>query len=189
MTAPPCAECRFDGAHYTRTDTERSLASIAIRWRWAAEGIDEDALSRRPSPDELSPTEHAALAAGIAGPTTYADAVDHLAGLRTTSDEALDVVHRTSHHLLLATRAMHALGVGAPRSEGSVAGVFASHGGVPKQPIDEAAIGYRGVEGDTQHARQHHGRVWQALCLWSADVIDRLQREGHPIAMGGPGRT
>lgn len=189
MIPEPCAECRFDGTHYTRTDAERSLASIAVRWRWAAAGIDETVLATRPTPESLSPVEHAALAAGITGPATYASAVDRLDDLHATSDGLLDLVHRTSHHLLLATRAMHALGAGAPRSEGSVAGVFASHGGVPKQPISHAVVGYRGVEGDTQNARQHHGRVWQALCLWSADVIERLQREGHPIDHGRAGEN
>ena len=189
MTAAACDECRFDAAHYNHTDAERSLASIAIRWRWAADGIDESVLATRPAPSSLSPTEHAALAAELAAATTYAAAVECLGDLRVDDDNVLDVVHRTSHHLLLATRAMHALGAGAPRSEGEVAGLFASNGGVPKQPIAEAVIGYRGVEGDNQNARQHHGRVWQALCLWSADVIERLQAEGHPIDHGRAGEN
>ena len=143
----------------------------------------------RPEPGVLSPTEHAALAVGLDAPTTYGDAVDQLAQLTITDDDLLDLVHRTSHHLLLATRAMHALGLGSPRSEGVVAGLFTSGGGVPKQPIAEAVVGYRGVQGDRQHSREHHGRVWQALCLWSADVVERLQREGHPIALGHAGEN
>lgn len=189
MILETCDECRFDGAHYNRTDADRSLASIAIRWRWAADGVEESILATRPNPDQLSPTEHAALAAHLREPTTYASAVDCLEQLRVDRDDVLDVVHRTSHHLMLATRAMHALGVGSPRSEGSVVGLFASNGGVPKLPIREAMIGYRGVDGDTQNTRQHHGRVWQALCLWSADVIERLREEGHPIAHGRAGEN
>jgi MOSC domain-containing protein YiiM len=98
-------------------------------------------------------------------------------------------VHDSSHHLVDVARGLHALGAGAPRSEGTVAGLFASGGGVPKRPIDEAVVGYRGVEGDRQASRQHHGRVWQALCLWSADVVERLRREGHPIALGHAGEN
>ena len=57
---------------------------------------------------------------------------------------------------------------------------------MPKLPRESVSIGYRGVDGDRQAARQHHGRVWQALCLYSADIVDALVDEGHPIA---PGRT
>lgn len=189
MTVETCDECRFDGAHYGRRDAQRSLASIAIRWRWAADGVSEFVLATRPTPGSLAPTEHAALAAGVDEATTYVDAVDLIEQLRASDDDLLDVVHRTSHHLLLATRAMHALGAGAPQGEGSVAGLFSSRGGVPKRPIDHAIVGYRGVDGDRQASREHHGRVWQALCLWSADVIERLQREGHPIAFGHAGEN
>ena len=98
-------------------------------------------------------------------------------------------VHDSSHHLADIARGLHRLGAGAPRATGIVAGVFASGGGVPKRPIEQAAVGYRGVEGDRQAERQHHGRVWQALCLWSADVVERLQREGHPIALGNAGEN
>jgi MOSC domain-containing protein YiiM len=31
--------------------------------------------------------------------------------------------------------------------------------------------------------------VWQALCLWSADVVDDLRAEGHPIAPGNAGEN
>src|SRR5690606_24577567 len=30
---------------------------------------------------------------------------------------------------------------------------------------------------------------WQALCLWSGDVVDRLAAEGHPIAPGAAGEN
>jgi MOSC domain-containing protein YiiM len=98
-------------------------------------------------------------------------------------------VHDSSHHLADVARGLHTLGAGAPRSTGVVAGLFASGGGVPKQPIDVAVVGYRGVEGDRQAERQHHGRVWQALSLWSADVVERLAEEGHPIAPGDAGEN
>jgi MOSC domain-containing protein YiiM len=86
-------------------------------------------------------------------------------------------------------RGLHALGVGASHATGTVHGVFTSAGGVPKLPVEKASVGYRGVEGDHQAARQHHGRVWQALCLWSTDVIDELRSEGHPIAPGNAGEN
>jgi MOSC domain-containing protein YiiM len=35
----------------------------------------------------------------------------------------------------------------------------------------------------------HHGRPWQALCLWSLEVIDAFQAAGHPIAPGLAGEN
>ncbi len=72
---------------------------------------------------------------------------------------------------------------------GSVVGLFSSDGGVPKKPIDRVEVGPRGVIGDRQEHRQHHGRPFQALCLWSMEVIDALRAEGHPIAPGNAGEN
>jgi MOSC domain-containing protein YiiM len=72
---------------------------------------------------------------------------------------------------------------------GRVAGLHVSPGGVPKTPVPTADVGWRGLAGDRQATRRHHGRVWQAVCLWSADVIGELQREGHPIFPGAAGEN
>lgn len=71
---------------------------------------------------------------------------------------------------------------------GTVAHMHASKG-LPKKPIDSAEVGWSGVLGDVQTARAHHGRPWQALCIWSTDAIDRLRTEGHPIAPGFAGEN
>lgn len=71
---------------------------------------------------------------------------------------------------------------------GTVAHMHASKG-LPKKPIDHARIGWKGVEGDVQSARAHHGRPWQALCIWSTDAIDSLRAMGHPIAPGFAGEN
>ena len=47
----------------------------------------------------------------------------------------------------------------------------------------------RGVDGDTQADRRHHGRPVQAVCLWGSDVIEQLRGEGHPIAPGAAGEN
>ena len=99
------------------------------------------------------------------------------------------VVHDVTHHLMDIGRGLHALGAGAPTAVGSVAQLNVSGGGVPKTPIDEAVVGHRGVVGDRQATRRHHGRPWQALCLWSLEVIEGLQAEGHPIAAGSAGEN
>lgn len=98
-------------------------------------------------------------------------------------------IHDASHHLSDIGRGLHQLGVGAPTQTGSVAQLNVSGGGVPKRPVDAAEVGVRGLVGDTQAARVHHGRPLQALCIWSAEVIAALQGEGHPIEAGFAGEN
>ena len=73
--------------------------------------------------------------------------------------------------------------------QGTVVGLFISDGGVPKRAVDTTLIGFRGAVGDRQKHRQHHGRPFQALCLWSTEVIEGLQAEGHPIGPGNAGEN
>jgi len=98
-------------------------------------------------------------------------------------------VHDATHHLSDVGRGLHLLGVGAPTQQGVVAQLNTSDGGVPKRPIDMAEVGDRGLVGDRQATRKHHGRPLQALCLWSAEVIDALRAEGHPIEPGAAGEN
>lgn len=72
---------------------------------------------------------------------------------------------------------------------GQIVGLHTSNGGVPKKPMQRAAVGIGGLEGDVQRSRQHHGRPWQALCLWADETIDKLQGEGHRIARGSAGEN
>lgn len=98
-------------------------------------------------------------------------------------------VHDASHHLMDIGRGLHALGSGPETHTGAVVQLNVSDGGVPKLPVDELAVSRRGATGDRQAARQHHGRPFQALCLWSTEVIDGLRSEGHPIAPGLAGEN
>jgi MOSC domain-containing protein YiiM len=72
---------------------------------------------------------------------------------------------------------------------GRVAQINTSDGGVPKHPIPSGRIGIEGLTGDRQGNRQHHGRPWQAVCLWSVQVIDELRALGHPIHAGAAGEN
>ncbi len=104
--------------------------------------------------------------------------------------EALDQCINTSMRLLHeAAKQVRIVRRQPTETAGVVAGLFTSTGGVPKLPIDEAHITSRGVAGDTQKTRKHHGRPWQALCLWSGEVVDRLAAEGHPIQPGNAGEN
>ncbi len=81
------------------------------------------------------------------------------------------------------------LGTRGAGSVGSVAHLAVSDGGVPKRSVDHAIVGPRGLEGDRQRSRVHHGRPWQALCLWSLETIDAFAAVGHPIAPGFAGEN
>ena len=72
---------------------------------------------------------------------------------------------------------------------GQIVGLHSSKGGVPKKPVPSVAVSVGGLEGDVQRSRQHHGRPWQALCLWADETIVQLQGEGHPIARGLAGEN
>ena len=64
-----------------------------------------------------------------------------------------------------------------------------SDGGVPKRPLREARVTERGVEGDRQRNLKVHGGQDRALCLFSQDLIERLQDEGHLIEAGFSGEN
>ncbi|HEY6361280.1 MAG TPA: MOSC domain-containing protein [Vicinamibacterales bacterium] len=72
---------------------------------------------------------------------------------------------------------------------GTVRAVNVSPGGVPKRAIASAWIDASGVEGDQQRNRQLHGGPDRAVCLYSLDLIEKLQAEGHPIAPGTIGEN
>lgn len=72
---------------------------------------------------------------------------------------------------------------------GRVESLQASGGGVPKASIASAVIGPGGVIGDVQGNRRNHGRPWQAICLYSSDLLGQLRSEGHPVVAGGTGEN
>jgi MOSC domain-containing protein YiiM len=64
-----------------------------------------------------------------------------------------------------------------------------SDGGVPKRPVLEAFVAMTGVEGDRQENLKFHGGPDRALCLYSQELIERLQDEGHAIEAGSSGEN
>ena len=97
--------------------------------------------------------------------------------------------HDASHHGFDVARGLTSLGLGTPTQQGTVLQVNRSGGGVPKAPIEEARIEADGVVGDQQADGKHHGRPFQALSLWSTEVIDRLAADGHSITPGAAGEN
>jgi len=60
---------------------------------------------------------------------------------------------------------------------------------VPKSPVPEARITVNGVSGDRQRNLEAHGGVDRAVCLFSLEVIEALQAEGHSIKPGASGEN
>ncbi len=74
-------------------------------------------------------------------------------------------------------------------SAGRVAQINASGGGVPKTPMERATVNVNGIVGDRQADLEHHGGPDRALCLYSLELIEALQTEGHPITPGSTGEN
>ena len=98
------------------------------------------------------------------------------------------VVQFVREGIAIVREAGHAHRSGVHAS-GTVAHLFRAEGGVPKTPVDEVSVGIRGIVGDGQTHRQHHGRPFQALSLFSMELVEDLRREGHPIVPGGVGEN
>ena len=64
-----------------------------------------------------------------------------------------------------------------------------SDGGVPKHPILEAKVSKAGIEGDRQRNLKVHGGPDRAVCLFSMELIECMQDEGHSIDAGSSGEN
>lgn len=72
---------------------------------------------------------------------------------------------------------------------GRIASLHRSGGGVPKLSVTEVAVTPEGMAGDKQRDRRFHGGPERALSLYSAELIDALHAEGHPIVPGAIGEN
>ncbi len=72
---------------------------------------------------------------------------------------------------------------------GRIVRINVSDGGVPKRAVAGATISRGGLAGDRQRDLKHHGGPDRAVCLFAAEVIDRLRNEGHPIEPGSTGEN
>jgi MOSC domain-containing protein YiiM len=74
-------------------------------------------------------------------------------------------------------------------TQASVSSVNISRGGVPKRPVLSALLGPDGIRGDRQRDLRFHGGPDRAVCVYSLELIEALQAEGHPIAPGTIGEN
>ena len=106
-----------------------------------------------------------------------------------TDSEITSVLPTVWAALSGATPTLRALGHIPSPQTGTLVQLNSSQGGVPKTAVDSAYIGWKGVEGDRQATRKHHGRPFQALSLWSAEVMEALRSEGHHVVPGSAGEN
>lgn len=120
-----------------------------------------------------------------------ADVLPMLAGLdlETASEADLTKPLTAVWNTLLSVGQALRNGVEPARHQGEVAFLASSKGGVPKKSVNAVEVDFRGVIGDVQKNRLLHGRPFQALCLWSSEVIESLRADGHPIAPGLAGEN
>lgn len=118
------------------------------------------------------------------------DAAGAAVSRSATTDRVSELAHLVIHRLSLLSRLIdHRASWRDTVGEGRVSGLHVSRGGVPKAAVPDVRVEVDGLTGDRQGNRTHHGRPWQAVCLWSAEVIDRLIAEGHPIGPGAAGEN
>src|SRR4051812_32192828 len=72
---------------------------------------------------------------------------------------------------------------------GAVRSINVSNGGVPKLPRESCYVSVDGLEGDRQRDLRYHGGPDRAVCLYSLDLIQALQAEGHAITPGSIGEN
>lgn len=113
------------------------------------------------------------------------------ADLRTAADQPMEeAINHVFPRLIHDTRRAAAEAGPLPAATtATVAQLNVSTGGVPKQPVEEVEVDYRGVTSDKQSNRKHHGRPFQALCLWSSEIVEQLKADGHPIFAGAAGEN
>lgn len=148
---------------WSAADLRGTVAVLDEWWALLSEGVSEDtALQVRPA---------------------------EIDALASVSSPAVADVERVLAALSHAGREFARMGYAVKAQSGSVRGVFVGDGGVPKHPVAAAEVSRTGLTGDRQRTRKYHGRVWQAVCLWSAEVVAELQAEGHPVFPGGCGEN
>lgn len=114
--------------------------------------------------------------------------IEHLRPAAPTGDLEADL-HAVWNAWMAAGPAMRAAGELPPTTTGIVTQLSVSPGGLAKLAVENAAVSWSGMAGDRQATRLHHGRPWQALCLWSAEVIEAFAAQGHPLAPGSAGEN
>ncbi len=170
---------------FTTTDAQRTLGSIDVLWRVmmqarqssAADAIGADLAA------QIATIMHAAPGASLAELSTLS------ATALNTPEQLAAALGAVWHSLAAASDALRADGQLPITARGTVTQLSSSKGGVPKLALDSVEVDFTGVVGDVQGTRNHHGRPWQALCLYSDEVINDFRARGHTISRGSAGEN
>lgn len=189
-----------EGHRYTAHDARATITNLGAWWAQLLAGR-----GTVPEVDGLLTDQVALLAHALHQPSSLAraSASSTAAAIGTIGvlgreaytaigDDRLDPALLLGPSLRLLDRATDALRAAdrlPARATGSVVQLNVSDGGVPKRPVDSVEVDEGGLVGDRQAARRHHGRPWQAVSLWSAEVIDAFAADGHPIGYGRCGEN
>lgn len=196
----------LDPTAYTQEDVAGTIAALGPWWAQLVDGRDEaEALVLTQALDSAARLEPVAGTLGVRPPSVPDDSLDavvawitaagHTLGgavLRatpTSAGTAALAMVKALDDLLDAGDRLRASGVMPPTATGTVVALHLSDGGVPKQVVESVVVSAEGIAGDRQATRRHHGRPWQALCLWSAEVIEALAADGHDLAPGHAGEN
>lgn len=171
---------------YTAQDARKSIESLGALWRHHRHQSEVPDGWLAGARGFLA--EYASLASVSLPPLENLDvAFDSITAATVANYERLDQLQIESM-LAALWRFMPTMRRLSHHHVGAVAHLHASRG-LPKQPITRATVTFGGVDGDVQEVRAHHGRPWQALCIWSVEALDALTREGHPIGPGFAGEN
>ena len=179
---------------YSGTDAHRTLLSVGSLWRHHLHDVKRDL------------TRVASVAEDLANSLTslvdlddrmleleLSARLDHISELAASKIDEIDPqkLNTWLGNLWPMLAKLHTADTQDPAKPniGKVVGIQASTNSVPKTSIASGVVNYDGLEGDRQMARTHHGRPWQALCIWSDEVINMHATNGHPITRGSAGEN
>lgn len=178
---------------FSETDVLRTMSNLGAWWDHVLGGIDS------PTASAVADGLARQLEAALGVPSGSGPVVDRLGALgieaskrfagSVSGAESMAVLGTIWDSMSTVFAQLRRTGTVATTGRGTVARINVSSGGVPKRPIDAVDVDFGGVVGDRQGSRSHHGRPWQALCLWSTEVIDAFAAAGHPIGTGSAGEN
>jgi MOSC domain-containing protein YiiM len=185
-------DLRVDEYVYTDQDALATIRNLGVWWDLLLEGHPVP-----PGVEELQREQVRVLAAGLGQTAPTCSPLPTIALLANIATDEIRVGQVSAEAFLApslrllrdAGEALRAAGALPATATGELVQINVSDGGVPKRPIPSTSIGFSGLDGDRQGSRKHHGRPWQALCLWSTDVVDRFAADGHPIFYGACGEN
>lgn len=179
---------------YSGTDAHRTLLSVGSLWRHHMHDVKRDPNRVASVAAELAKSLESL--ANLHGPVPELELGARLEMLGESAASKIDEIDPQKLAVWLGDLWPVLAKLHNTQSEnsdtsqvGKVVGIQVSTNSVPKTSITRGVVDYDGLDGDRQMARTHHGRPWQALCIWSDEVINQHASAGHPIARGSAGEN